>query len=106
MFTSAFGVGPTWQDAPLVPRLIFSTLLRAVYRDKEAGEAKLVGSDLDWTLVYPTLLKNGARTGTYRVGERLELRGFPSIARADVADCLLKLAPDRTAIGKRLLVSY
>ena len=28
VFTSAFGVGPTWRDTPLVPRLFGKTLLR------------------------------------------------------------------------------
>ena len=105
VFTSAFGIGPTWQDTPLVPRIFMRTLLRRVYRDKEAGEAQLISSGLDWTLVYPTGLTDGAATNTYRVGEHLPLRGFPSVARANVADCILKVVADPSTIGKRLLVS-
>jgi hypothetical protein len=33
---------------------------------------------------------DGPRTGRYRAGEVLELRGMPKIARADVADFLLR----------------
>jgi putative NADH-flavin reductase len=105
VFTSAFGVGPMWQYAPIVPRIFFRTLLRRIYKDKAAGDAQIVASGLDWTLVHPTLLKDGPRTGTYRVGESLALRGSPTVARADVADCLLKLVNDRATIGKRLLIS-
>jgi putative NADH-flavin reductase len=62
-----------------------------------------VQAALDWTLVYPTLLINGARTGRYRVGERLAMRGMASIRRADVAAFMLaQLATDewrcRTAV--------
>src|SRR5262245_49199144 len=28
VFTSAFGVGPTWSDTPLIPRIFMRTLLR------------------------------------------------------------------------------
>ena len=53
IFTSAFGVGLTHRDVPLVPRLFMRLLLRDIYRDKASGEATLRDSGLDWTLVYP-----------------------------------------------------
>jgi len=34
--------------------------------------------------------RGAPRTGGYRVGERLELRGIPTIARADVADFIVR----------------
>ena len=105
VFTSAFGVGETYRDAPTIPRLFMRTLLRDVYRDKEAGEAALRGSQLDWTIVYPTGLADRAGTGQYRVGERLELRGFPTIARADVAEFLLNQVDDVKYVRKGVLVS-
>ena len=105
IFTSAFGVGETRRDAPLVPRLFMSTLLRDVYRDKEAGEAILRRSNLEWTLVYPTGLSDRQATGRWRAGERLSLHGFPTIARADVASFLLAQVEDRTWLRKGVLVS-
>lgn len=105
IFTSAFGVGETRRDAPLIPRLFMRTLLRDIYRDKEAGEAELCRSGLEWTLVCPTSLVDRPGTGAYRVGERLTLRGFPTIARADVADFLLNQINDATYMRKRVLVS-
>ncbi len=105
IFTSAFGVGETRRDVPPVPRLFMSTLLRDVYRDKAAGETALRNSSFDWTVVYPTRLVDSPATGKYRVGERLALRGFPAIGRADLADFLLRQVNDATYIRKGVLVS-
>lgn len=105
VFTSAFGVGATWQDTPLVPRLFMKTLLRDVYADKTAGEEVIRNSALDWTIVYPTGLTDGPRTGAVRVGERLNLSGFPRVSRADVAAVLLQQLDDRNYVGKGILVS-
>lgn len=105
IFTSAFGVGETHRDVPLVPRLFIRLLLQDVYRDKAAGEAQLIESELDWTLVYPSGLVDGAASGRYRAGERLPLRGFPRIARADVAAFLLTQIDDATYVRKRVLIS-
>lgn len=103
--TSAFGVGVTRRDTPLLPRLFIATLLRDLYADKEAGEQAILTSDLDWTIVYPVGLSNGPRTGRYRVGERLSLTGFPHISRADVADFLLRQVEDRSYIRKGVLIA-
>jgi len=105
VFTSAFGVGPTWPDTPLLPRLFIRTLLRRVYADKTAGEAAIRQSPLDWTIVYPTGLTNNPRTGHARVGEHLPLRGFPSVSRSDVAAVMLRVIDDDTTIRKSLLIA-
>ncbi len=105
LFTSALGVGVTRRDAPLVPRLIFATLLRDIYADKEAGETAIVRSALDWTIVYPGLLTDGPRTGRYRAGERLALSGFPKISRADVAEFLLRQIDDPTFVRRGVLIA-
>jgi putative NADH-flavin reductase len=105
VFTSAFGVGSTWTDTPFLPRIFIRTLLRKVYADKAAGEQAITRSTLDWTLVHPVGLTNGGRRGRYRVGEHLDLRGFPTISRADLADFLLAQIDDRSFIGKRVLVA-
>ena len=86
---SAFGVGESARDAPLVPRIMYCVLLRDIFADKLAAEEQLRSTGLDWTIVYPVLLTDGPLTGRYRVGERLELRGLPKISRADVAHFML-----------------
>jgi putative NADH-flavin reductase len=105
VFTSAFGVGATYNDTPLLPRLLIATLLRDIYADKEAGEQVILRSDLDWTIVYPVGLTDGPLTGQYRVAEHLDLRGFPHISRADVANLLLRQVEDISYVRKGVLVA-
>jgi putative NADH-flavin reductase len=90
LLVSANGVGETHRRSPLLPRIMYRLLLRDIFADKAAGEAIVRASRLEWTIAYPTLLTDGPRTGRYRAGESLELRGMPKIARADVADFLLR----------------
>lgn len=90
VWLSSFGVGDTIRDATLVQKWMYRTLLRDIYRNKEASEQIIRKSDLDWTIVYPTNLTNGPAKGTYRVDDRIRMKGFPSISRADVADFICK----------------
>jgi putative NADH-flavin reductase len=105
IFTSAYGVGVTWRDVPLLGKIVINVFLRNLYADKAVGEAELQRSAIDWTLVYPVQLTNGPRTGRYRFGERLELHGLPRVSRADVADLILTQVQDRTYIRRGVLVS-
>lgn len=106
IFTSAIGVGESVRDEPLPMRLFSGIMLRGIYADKVAGEALIRNSDLDWTLVQPVQLTDGPLTRTYRVGERLALRGMATIARADVAHFILSELDDRNYIKKVPLIAY
>ena len=105
IFTSGFGLGDTYRDIPLLAKIFMRTMLRNLYADKAAAEEIIRGSTLVWTLVYPSGLTNGPRTGRYRAGEHLELHGMPRVARADVADFILKQLTDATYVRKGALVS-
>ena len=102
---SSFGVGESRRDAPLLPRVMYRLLLGDIFADKLAGEALVRASGLHWTFAYPTLLTDGPRTGRYRVGERLALRGMPKISRADVADFVLRQLTDPAWVGKAAVIS-
>lgn len=102
---SSFGVGDTARDAPLLPRLMYATMLAAVFADKARGEEIVRASSLDWTIVYPTLLTDDAATGTYRAGERLELDGLPSISRADVAHFMLAELANPSYVRRGVVIS-
>jgi len=102
---SSFGVGDTYDDAPLLPKIFFRLYLRHIYADKEIADDFVRRSDLNWTLVYATKLTDGPRTGRVRAGERLELRGMPKISRADVADFIVKQLGDDTWVGKTVIIS-
>jgi len=47
----------------------------------------------------------GPRTGSYRAGERLELKGMPKISRADVADFALRQLKDPAFVKKGAVIS-
>jgi putative NADH-flavin reductase len=102
---SALGAGQSAEHAPPAMRLAFATVLRQVGKDKAAAEEYLRTSDLDWTVVYPPSLTNGAATGEYRSGEALKLKGVPKISRADVAHFMLSQLADGTYSRKMAIVS-
>lgn len=106
LLVSANGVGETRARSPLVPRIMYRLLLSDIFADKAAGEAIVRASSLEWTIAYPVLLTDGPRTGSYRAGEALELRGMPKIARADVADFLLRELEARAFGRKGVVLSY
>jgi len=105
VLVSAFGVGDSRRDAPLIPRLLHRMLLTNIFADKKAAEDDLRRSSVDWTVVYPVLLTDGPRTRRYRVGERLELSGVPKIARADVADFVVAQLASRDYVRKVAVIS-
>jgi len=106
ILVSAFGVGESRRDAPLIPRIMYRVLLSDIFADKKAAEDNVRRSNLDWTVVYPMLLTDGPMTGAYRVGERLELHGLPKISRADVAHFILAEVGKRAFVRKVALISY
>jgi putative NADH-flavin reductase len=106
ILVSAFGVGESRRDAPLIPRIMYRLLLSDIFADKKAAEDRLRSSSLDWTIVYPVLLTNGPLTGRYRVAERLELHGIPKISRADVAHFILREAESPSFLHRVAAVSY
>ncbi|MEU0407921.1 NAD(P)-binding oxidoreductase [Streptomyces griseorubiginosus] len=92
VWLSSFGVGDTFRSASAAQKVMYSTFLRNIYANKEVSERAIRSSGLDWTLVYPTMLTKGPAKGSYLVGERLPMKGNPTISRADVADFMYKAA--------------
>ena len=106
ILVSAFGVGESHREAPIIPRLMYCTLLRDIFADKKEAEDALRRSALDWTILYPVLLTNGPLTAQYRAAERLDLRGMPTISRADVAHFALGEIEKRAFVRKVAVISY
>ncbi len=105
VFTSALGVGDTYQDSPLLPKIFFKTLLRGIYADKLIGDDLIRSSGLDWTIVQPAVLTDGPLTRRYRSGEHLEMTGMPAISRADTAHFILDRINDPSTFGKTLVLA-
>ena len=80
-------------------------ILSRIYADKDAQEWIIRRSRLDWTIVRPTILTDGRRTGAYRVlVDACDWRsGF--ISRADVADFLVQQIKDASLVRKSPVLS-
>ena len=90
IWISSHGVGDSRGRSGFVFEHIFVPLrLRAEFADKEREEALVTASDLDWTIIRPARLTNGARTGRLRAGPRLRISIRNSVSRADVAGFVL-----------------
>ena len=63
----------------------------------------VVDSGLDWTIVAPVRLTNGARTGKFALVEGVVQRGPWAMTRVDAAAATLRCADDATTIRKRLV---
>lgn len=82
-----------------------STLLKYPFLDQEAQEHRLWASDANYTIVRPPRLTNSPRTGQYRI----EADGLPqhakSIARADVAQFMLRQLEDERFVRRGVYIA-
>jgi putative NADH-flavin reductase len=69
-------------------------LLGRAYADKDRQEAIIAQSDLDWTIVRPTILTNGPATGDYQVLSDPDSWRNGLVSRSDVAQFLVDRALD------------
>ncbi len=93
------------RSTKLVLSMLRKTFLKYPFEDQAAQERQLEASDVDYTIVRPPRLTNGPRTGQYRV----EVDGLPkaqkSIARADVADFMLKQISDPQSLRRGVYIA-
>lgn len=89
IIVSSLGVGESKDQVPFFFKVLAATVLRQTMKEKEAQEALVRASNLDWTIVRPGGLTDGPRTGVYRFGVDASLTAG-QIARADVADFILR----------------
>lgn len=87
-------------------KFFLNHLAADVWNDKERQEDAVRTSHLDWILVRPGGLTLKPARGAYRVISETEiLPAKPRIARADVADFILKNITDRTYVGQAVGLS-
>lgn len=70
-------------------KLVFPLLLARSYADKDRAEAILRKSDLNWTIVRPGRLTNGAKKGRVEALLTPQTYRYGAISRADVAGFVL-----------------
>ena len=101
---TAMGVGESWDTLSMFNKFFFATLLKSSRVDHEAQEAAVKESGLDWTIIRPSGLVDTPRTGVYDFGENIPAK-TSKIARADVANLIIKVLEQNSSIGKALTIS-
>jgi putative NADH-flavin reductase len=86
---SAMAKQPAWRRW-LVENIVYKTALKWPVESQRAQYALLAASPLDWTMVMPPMLTNGAAQGNLRVDGEALPRNASNISRADVADFMVK----------------
>ncbi len=79
--------GPWWQRVFAKPMLWY--FLKESYTDLVRMEAEVRASQLDWTIVRPPKLDDGAHTGHYWWAANEHLKHCFSISRGDLADYMV-----------------
>ncbi len=96
------------QDQPgLINHLIsfaLKTFAADVLRDAQGHAEVIRNSDLDWVIVRGPMLTEGPHTGQYRVGW-VGVNTGTRIARANVADFMLKQVTDTTYLRQAPMIS-
>jgi uncharacterized protein YbjT (DUF2867 family) len=96
---TGIGTGTSKSALSSIERLGHWALLSKPYEDKDRQEALVRASSLRWTLVRPTILRNGPATGRYKVLTDPADWRMGLIRRADVADFVIKALSDDTTVG-------
>jgi putative NADH-flavin reductase len=104
---SSLGVGDSAVALPWLMRTIIIPLfIKYGFKDHEEQEKIVRRSGLDWSIVRPAYLTNGAATGMYKTGFSTEEKIAGKISRADVADFMLKLINENPHIHQQVGLSY
>src|SRR5947209_1751710 len=95
-------------DGPVtrfVAKPILRRVLRHTWNDMRRMEDLVRASELDWTLMRPPMLTNGARTGTYRTAVDRTVRGGVRLSRADLADGILRAIADPSLVRAAVAIA-
>ena len=96
---TGFGAGDSRGRGGLLHKIGFNLFLRRAYDDKDVQEKLIRESDLDWTIVRPVILYDGARTGNYHILTDPKSWRLGFISRANVADFLIRQIDDDRYLG-------
>jgi len=105
---SSLGVGSTSGQVGLIGNLFVYPLILPFYSwDKLRQEKIIEESDLDWVIIRPAKLTDGAARGQYRHGPEVGGYFMPvSIARADVAAFMLEQLRNDRYLGSAVGICY
>ena len=104
IIVSAMGTEESWSSLSFANKLICATLLRSSRQDHEAQEAVAKEISLDWTILRPSGLPDGALTETYAIGENI-VGESSRIARFDVAHAIIKELDDSALVHMAVTIT-
>jgi putative NADH-flavin reductase len=90
----------------LFERMVKPLFLRHVFADKSAQELAIYKSGLDWTIVRPPILRDGPRTGAYRLAIGVTPPGGWRVSRADVADFIVRELGRKDYVHQAVGIAY
>lgn len=98
---TAMGIGDSAGRMGLYYTLfVIPVILPFYFWDKTRQEREIAGSNLEWVIVRPGMLTNGAKRSQYRHGRRVgSFLWTVRISRADVADFMLNQLESDTYAG-------
>jgi putative NADH-flavin reductase len=104
IYLSSIGVGDSrYYMAQPIRFLIVDLMLRVPMADHGINEKRIAESQLQYTIVRPGGLTDGAKTGNLKHGfESIKLKGNASISRANVAAFLLEQVENTAYLNKRV----
>lgn len=88
-----------------VAKPVVQRFLREGFADLRRMDDEIVASDRDWTIVRPPRLTDKAATGRYRQAVDVNVGRGLTVARADVAVCILRSLADDATIGHVLYIA-
>jgi putative NADH-flavin reductase len=103
--STALDKQPAWRRW-FVQNIVYNTFLKWPVASQISQWNNLSHSNLDWTMVMPPMLTNGAARGTYRVdGDALPPNGS-RISRSDVADFMMQQIGSAQWIRKGVYICW
>jgi len=96
---------PAWRRW-FVQKMVYNTFLKWPVASQVAQWKTLSGSGLDWTMVMPPMLTNGAGRGTFRVDREALPRNAWRIAREDVADFMMRQIGSAEWVGRGVYIAW
>lgn len=104
---STIGAGDSYENLNFMWKYVmFGFLLKRVLPDHNLQEQYIQQSNLDYTIVRPGALTNGAVTNAYKIGFAKDLKKLSlKINRADVADFMLRQLASPDYVGKSVSIS-
>ena len=95
---TGFGAGDSRASISSLQRLPFQIVFGRAYEDKSLQERLIKESVLDWTIARPGVLTGGPPTGRYKILSETSQWRNGIIARADVAEFLVRQIEDQTFV--------